>query len=49
MSDLAHNLQLQQGKVEAMDDKAWWLGIIEEILSKQIQIQWAMPEILSEQ
>ena len=38
MSDLAHNLQLHQGKVEEMDDKAWWLSSIEEILSGQIQI-----------
>ena len=49
MSDLAHNLQLQQGKVEEMDDKAWWLSSIEEILSGQIQIPWAMTEILSVQ
>ena len=49
MSDLAHNLQLHQGKVEEMDDKAWWLGSIEEILSGQIQMLWAMTEILSVQ
>ena len=42
MSDLAHNLQLQQGKVEEMGDKAWWLSSIEEI-------PWAMTEILSVQ